>query len=76
MTVALDVLGHPVEVDCDDPEADRVVRVLLADLLASPGSDQGASRSGSLSRGRRPPPGWRAWSQPSTARSSGSAPVT
>ena len=40
MKVALDVLGHPVEVDCDDPEADRVVRVLLADLLASPGSDQ------------------------------------
>jgi hypothetical protein len=40
VTVALDVLGHPVEVDCDDPEADRVVRVLLADLLATPGSDQ------------------------------------
>lgn len=40
MKVALDVLGHPVEVDCDDAEADRVVRELLADLLAPPGSDR------------------------------------
>lgn len=40
MTVALDVLGRPVEVDCEDPETARVVRLLLADLLASPASDR------------------------------------
>ena len=36
MTVSVDLLGHPVEVDCDDPEVERVMHELLADLLAAP----------------------------------------
>ena len=38
---------HPVEVDCDDLEVERVVRELLADLLASPVTP--TRRNGSLS---------------------------
>ena len=36
MTVSVDLLGHAVEVECDDLEVERVVRELLADLLAAP----------------------------------------
>ena len=75
VTVALDLLGQRVEVDCDDPEGERVVRASSPTCSPTPGSDRLASRRGSPSRGRRPTPGWRAWSQPSTARSCGSAPV-
>ena len=35
MTVSVDLLGHAVELDCDDAEVEQVVRDLLADLLAS-----------------------------------------
>jgi hypothetical protein len=35
VTVALDLLGHPVEVDCESAEVERAVRTVLTDLLAT-----------------------------------------